>query len=438
MKQAITADGGAKHWGWRARAVAAVLRRSVHLFFREVEIVGVERIPSGVPLVVVANHVNGIIDPVLVGLLRLQARFLAKSTLWKHPVIRPILGATGAIPVHRHQDHADTAKNAGSFDRCHDALARGETIALFPEGKSHDGVGLAPLKTGAARIVLEAEAKHGALGVRVLPVGLTFDAKNVFRSRALVRVGEPIDPSADGATWGRDPHAAVRRLTERIARGLETVTTSHAAWRHSRLVERGRAIAPRDGVPCDDLVARHPDETLALARAMERYDRLRTTLRIPDDEATAYDRLRVGARLVGRAAAWLPLAIVGTVVSWIPYRLIGVATKRFASADVQATYKLFAGLFVFPLWWSACAAWVWHVAGPMAGVATLPLAAIASHAAMMFDERSRRLHDDARVLLRPRDAVVRELVAARAAVVAAVRNLDEAGDGMASRQARHG
>ena len=49
--------------------------------------------------------------------------------------------------------------------------------------------------------------------MRIVPVGLTFDAKGLFRSRALVRVGEPIDPAGERGRLRRDASAAVRRLT---------------------------------------------------------------------------------------------------------------------------------------------------------------------------------------------------------------------------------
>src|ERR1041384_4770224 len=65
----------------------------------------------------------------------------------------------------------------------------GGSLALVPEGKSHSDPALQPLKTGAARIVLEAERKLPGLGVRIVPVGLLFDRKGKFRSRALVQVG---------------------------------------------------------------------------------------------------------------------------------------------------------------------------------------------------------------------------------------------------------
>ena len=197
-----------------ARRLARIL---VRIFFRAVEVTGLERVPSAGPIVFVANHGNSLIDPfVLVAVLPRYPRFLAKSTLWSNPAVRPLLELGGVVPVYRQQDQVDTSRNRETFARCHDELARGGAVALFPEGISHDEPALQPMRTGAARIALEAERGRGPLGVGIVPVGLTFDAKALFRSRALVNVGAPIDLAPELARHDADPTGAVRALTERI------------------------------------------------------------------------------------------------------------------------------------------------------------------------------------------------------------------------------
>jgi len=70
---------------------ARLARFILDVFFREVEVIGKERAPRGVPLLVIANHVNNLIDPmVIMGFAGVRPRFLAKSTLWRHPVVAPL------------------------------------------------------------------------------------------------------------------------------------------------------------------------------------------------------------------------------------------------------------------------------------------------------------------------------------------------------------
>ena len=202
-------------------AFAALARTVLRIFFRRIEIRGAERIPPG-PVVLVANHPNGLADALLlIGFLPRRVRAIARSTLWRNPAVRPFLAFAGTVPVYRPQDAAaEMWKNTGCFSRCHDLLAQGGAIVIFPEGRSHDGKALLPLKTGAARIVLEARAKLG-LDVRVVPVGMRYDAKDRFRSCALVEIGEPIDAEPEVALYAATPQVTVRRLTGRVAVRLE-------------------------------------------------------------------------------------------------------------------------------------------------------------------------------------------------------------------------
>lgn len=75
------------------RFVRALVRTVQRAFFREVEVVGAERLPMDRPLVLVTNHVNSLVDPLLVlGSLPVTPRFLATSMLWKNPILRFFLG----------------------------------------------------------------------------------------------------------------------------------------------------------------------------------------------------------------------------------------------------------------------------------------------------------------------------------------------------------
>src|SRR5262245_47795441 len=87
------------------RIVGSLCRIVLAAFFRDIEVVGEDRVPRAGPLVVVANHTNGLVDPVMIlGPLGVPARFLAKSTLWRIPVLNRLIDLAGAIPVYRRQD----------------------------------------------------------------------------------------------------------------------------------------------------------------------------------------------------------------------------------------------------------------------------------------------------------------------------------------------
>src|SRR5262249_57640395 len=117
-----------------------------------------------------------------------------KGPVFGHPLIAPFLGLAGAIMVHRRQESEGTAThNETMFAATTAALRRGGAILIFPEGVSQPEPKLLPLRTGAARLTLDAETSTPGLGVTVLPVGLVFHRPAEFRTgRAVVVVGEPV------------------------------------------------------------------------------------------------------------------------------------------------------------------------------------------------------------------------------------------------------
>src|SRR5688572_28022536 len=151
----------------------AFSRAVLPIFYRRVEIIGAEHVPARGPLIVTANHQNGLVDPML--LLAAVPRPLvplAKAPLFRNPVVAPFLWAVGAIPVHRREDAVASVgtsaaeRNADLFERSVAALRSGRAIAIFPEGHSQPEPVLLPLRTGAARLLLSAEtAEGGPVGV---------------------------------------------------------------------------------------------------------------------------------------------------------------------------------------------------------------------------------------------------------------------------------
>jgi 1-acyl-sn-glycerol-3-phosphate acyltransferase len=408
------------------RLVGGLVRLVLRVFFRRVEVVGLGRLAQDRPLLVVANHTNALIDPLLiVGVLPRVPRLLAKSTLWKKRLLRLALVLGGAVPVYRRQDPGvDPAKNAETFSRCHDELAAGGWIALFPEGISHNEPALTPLKTGTARIALSAEAERGPLGLRIVPVGLTFEAKERFRSRVLVEVGEAIDPTPELALYDEEPQAAVRSLTDRIAAGLERVTVGYGSWREAALIGRAADLFGRpelelprerplaEEVPLhralvdgyQELRRRHPEAVAAAARAVGEYDRLLAASALTDEQAAARYPVPRVALFALRTAAWLslvlPVAVLGMLLNWPPYRLAGWIGRRAASTpDQVATYKLFPSILLFPAYWAAAAVLAGAWTGWGWGVAAVLAAPPAGWVALRFDDRRGDLWREARAYL---------------------------------------
>jgi glycerol-3-phosphate O-acyltransferase / dihydroxyacetone phosphate acyltransferase len=431
--------------GWACRGLLG-------LFFRRVEVVGAEHLPEHGPFVVVANHVNGLLDPMFVlGPLRVPARLLAKSTIWRIPGIAQLADLAGAIPVYRRQDSGiDAARNVESFERCEEELVRLGVLAIFPEGISHDEPELQPLRTGAARIAIGAERRHGPLGVKIVPVGLVFEARERFRSRALVVVGEPIDPAEEVLLAERDEPAAVRSLTESIKAALGRVTLNFETWEEARLIELGAAIYQRlhGGGEAGRPLAREFEARAALTRALGRlrvvhpheveaavataraYEDLLRTVGVTDAQATARVPRDLAFAFVARSLARLllasPVALLGTLLNIVPYGLVHAISLLIEEEPNQiATYKLFPALVLYPAAWIGGGVVAGGWLGADAGVALGLAAPFAGWVALRWHERRRRLWRESRafLVLRRRGDVAAELARRRARVDAALDRL---------------
>ena len=134
-----------------------------------------------------------LLDPAVIGWTAARSiHFVAKAPLFDVPVLGSLMRALGMIPAFRgRDDFAQVGRNTGSLDSAAQWLLRGEAVGIFPEGISHDLTRVEQVRSGAARMAVQA-ARRGAR-VIVVPLGLNYERKEQFSSSVWVRVGEPID-----------------------------------------------------------------------------------------------------------------------------------------------------------------------------------------------------------------------------------------------------
>lgn len=198
---------------------------ALHWFYRDIRIVGADRIPTSGPLLVAVNHQNALVDSLIVGWLMPQRiTMTAKATLTANPFISLFFRMMHVVPLRRISDEPrstselpfDRSRNNKAFREILRVLNQKGTVLVFPEGKSHNETGLEPLKTGLARVALRAREGTTLSGLRILPIGLVFEDKGVPGTVAGAYVAEPIDVDS----W---PDSNRANLTAEIASRLRGV-----------------------------------------------------------------------------------------------------------------------------------------------------------------------------------------------------------------------
>lgn len=364
--------------------LATISRLIVKTFFREVVIEGSENLSAISSAIFTPNHPNALLDPLLMSFLPSpgRLRFVAKAPLFKMPVFGWLLHWMQAIPVARRLDAAGEIDQTAFFAACVEALAAGDSIVIFPEGRSLPQPTMAPLRTGAARLYFLAREK--GIQVSLVPVGLNYERGAIFRSSVLVSVVPPLDTAACVAQYATDPVSAVRHLTAAIMRALEHHVFQVDTFRDRELLlllERLYAEDEHDhawphrlarlkefAVGLKQLRGSYPHEIERLRHLLARYERLSLTYGVREN--TPRDRRGHAVLSALLAGSGMLLASLGWVLNWLPYRLCGTLVRATGHDEAgTATDKIVFALCLFPLAYVSEGILVAQWLGPVATVA---------------------------------------------------------------------
>lgn len=343
-----------------------LFRRIIRIYFRQIEAAGHAPASSTGGRVFVANHVNGLVDPILVlTQIACDVSPVAKSTLWKIPGLRWLLDEVEAVPVLRKKDDPNKSSDANEaiFDRVAESLASASNILIFPEGTSHNEPHLLPVKSGAARMLARAKAR-GAGGLTFQAVALEFDARTLFRSRALLVYGPVREVDAIDA----EGDALVARITDVLREDLSELLVEGRTWDERLLIarvaemlandaggstlERWSTIGRQVEAANKALLAMNRDDARAIGERVSRYYDLLEAEGLLDEQLATErdDELVDWSRRLGMFAI-APLALAGIALYAIPYQLPRLVASRVANdPDEISTYKLGTGIVVYPLW----------------------------------------------------------------------------------------
>lgn len=334
------------------------VRRLVRLYYPKIEVSGSDHIPRTGAVLLAANHANSLIDPVIVGLAaNWPVRFFAKAPLFETPVLGRLLRALGMLPAFRAQDDgAQVRRNLESLNVGAQALARGETVGIFPEGKSHDSLTLEQIRSGAARMAVQAVAQ-GASDLTLVPIGINYQRKQLFRSAIWVRVGRPIHVARFIEQHG-DERKAVRALTTEMEARLKRVVIHLSEPSFEPFLDELELLLPPPKRLRGHIAISAVRQRKRLADAINYFHE-------QDREASALPATPVGsvveaireyrthlaaAGLMSRSpvmrfrswrlfftlfiealwlAYWFPAAIIGTIFHMVPFAITRVLSRKF-------------------------------------------------------------------------------------------------------------
>jgi 1-acyl-sn-glycerol-3-phosphate acyltransferase len=353
-------------------------------YFRRIDRFHAERVPASGPILFTSNHPNSLTDSFVIGAsVPRKVSFVATVQLFRFAPLKWALLRCGVIPINRVKDNPRAMKTVtDAFEACFRVLETGEAVGIFPEGITYDDANLKEIKSGAARMALELEHRHqGKLGLKVAPVGLTYSAKEIYRSDVLVHFGEPINAADFLAGYQERRKDCINRLTDEIERRIASLIVHLPRLEHERVVAGvkrlyfdrfrvghlpGESSLPRSEElvltqriikAVEDIYATDPQRADAFAARLDTYERWLARFRFSDEDLAAFKSKRqfLLRSLAGAVFAVLgaPISLYGWVHRLIPYFVVRFAANKLAEPGKKkaqtSTASILSGLIAFAL-----------------------------------------------------------------------------------------
>ncbi len=219
------------------RLLVTVIRLGFRWLGLRFRITGMRNAPDRGGAILAINH-TAHVDFVFAGFGVLKAnrrlvRFLAKKSIWQHPVAGLVMRMCGHIPV-------DRAAGAEGFRLAVEALQAGRIVGVYPEGTLSRSYEIkTDLKTGAVRMAQET-------GCPVIPtivwgaqrIWTKDHPRNLTRARIPVHIayGAPIHvrPDDDVAEANATLRAAMATLHDEVLAGYPAMTEADLAFLPAR------------------------------------------------------------------------------------------------------------------------------------------------------------------------------------------------------------
>jgi glycerol-3-phosphate O-acyltransferase / dihydroxyacetone phosphate acyltransferase len=200
-----------------------IIKGFYQMFYKRVYIQGQENIPVGKPVLLAANHSNGLLDPLLIAIFLLKRRaiyFLARADIFSNKFLVWLFDQVHMRPIYRPRDGADyVEKNDRIFDEVNGWLLTKKAVLIFSEGSSEIVKRLRPLKKGTVRMGFRAW-EDGA-DVYIVPTGINYTYHCKQRSEVIISYGKPMRLEDYRASFNENPAKAYREANRDLFQRIQ-------------------------------------------------------------------------------------------------------------------------------------------------------------------------------------------------------------------------
>ena len=127
-------------------------RKLIKLFRVNISLTGTNELSNNTPCLIISNHLS-YVDILILAAIR-PTLFLSHKGIEREPVIGSITACGGTLFV----DKSSKTKLAGEMEHLAGMLKEGNTMTLFPEGASGNGLAVMPFHSAFIEAAMRAEA----------------------------------------------------------------------------------------------------------------------------------------------------------------------------------------------------------------------------------------------------------------------------------------
>ncbi len=345
------------------------------IIYKNIIVVGKEKIPDNRPIVFAPNHQNALSDPLAILLnIRLQPVWLARADIFQKRPLAAILKFLKIMPVYRMRDGKDNmAKNDETFATSIKVLENNSALGLFPEATYTGKRQMFAPKRAIPRIVFRAEENaKNTLDIQIIPTGIYYSSYWKFNRTLIVNFGDPIPVNNYMEEYRQNPGSAILKLRDDLHQAVLSLVVEIGSKKYYNDFETirkfyGKHYLQRQNLKfstlnlfhsdrklaekLDVLEAKQPEETAALVNAVNQFhstlNRIEIRSWLIENPYNNFYKFLFNQLLL---LLGLPIFLFGFMFNAIPFfgidALVRIEVKDKA---FWSTFFLILGITVFPL-----------------------------------------------------------------------------------------